>query len=98
MAAHFQKKGMDVPSTSYFDQDKFSMEHLLGEGSDEGSEQVDPKLDGLVLKGMVDEMKKQIATLEKEVSGLNQGFVGGPPKAASSENAKDQHLQDLFKP
>lgn len=88
LAYHFQG---DVPTTSYFDQERFSVE---GFGADPDPEATfDPKMESLFLQGMADEMKKQIETLEKGVkdAGFTQKFA-----APTSEKTKIKNMNDLF--
>lgn len=90
--AHFASKEMDVPSASTLD--RYSVENL----SSEENLGIDPHLDGLVLKGLVDELKTQIQNLaggdthpaKDTKAELRGGFVATGPVA------QEKKLQRLF--
>ena len=98
---HSMGKGTDVPSPRSLAK-RDSVDNWLSEGPGDLDE-VDPHLDGLVRKGLVDERKTRIQTLGQ---GLKEGVFGqqstdsphgGQSAAVTTAKSQTPNLNELFR-
>lgn len=91
LAAHFASKEMDVPSASTL-VDRYSVENL----SSEENLGIDPHLDGLVLKGLVDELKTQIQNLAGDDTPVMEKFDENEDEQAQTYRSWGREERQVF--